>query len=244
MKGWASYWAQRVNAHHMLGEHDAEIAAARQAHAQYPEWFYPLTAQAHAFAASGRLDELEAVVEQSFSATPGGAAANPGALMTAAAAELAVHGNPEAAADLYGRSAAWYDEQPADLVASVANRNWRTLTLIGADRLDDAQRVCASVLEDAPNNYWFHAIAGYIAAREGNRAEANNQLVWLEERDRSEGFQAYIHAALGDNARAVELLTEGFENGDYFNLWWHRQTLLIPFLGDDPAFAALIRPKG
>jgi len=244
MKGWLPYWTQLTAAHHMLGEHDAELAAARRAREQYPDRFTPLTRQATALAALGQMEELERVIEESKSATPGGAGATPGALMMTAAAELAAHGNAGASENLYSRSAAWYDEQPADQVASVAQRNWRTMTLIGAGRLDDAMPVCESVLEDAPNNSWFHAMAGHIAAQQGDRQQAMDQLKWLESQEGTAGFQGYIHAALGDNARALQLLVEGFESGDYFSLWWHRQTLLFPLLGDEPAFAELIRPKG
>jgi len=244
MKGWASYWAQVMIAHHMLGEHEAELAAARHAREQYPDWFGALTYQAQALAAMGHMDELEMVIEESQSVTPGGAAANPGALMTTAAAELAEHGNFAAADDLYNRAAEWYDAQPADRVASVAHRNWRSTALMGAGRLDEAERICASVLEDAPNNAWFHTIAGYIAAQQGDRAKAMSQLQWLEGRERTMGSQAYIYAALGDNTQAVELLEAGFESGDYFNLWWHRQPMLVPLLGDDPEFVELVRPKG
>jgi tetratricopeptide (TPR) repeat protein len=244
MKGWVAYWSQLAWAHHVLGEHDAELAASRRAREMYPEWFFARTMEAQALAALGQLEELERVIEESKSVTPGGAGATPGALMTTAAAELAAHGNAEASEDLYSRSAAWYDEQPADQVASVAQRNWRTRTLIGAGRLDDARTVCESVLEDAPNNSWFHLMAGHISARQGDRRQAMDQLEWLEGQEETTGSQGYMHAALGDNARALQLLVEGFESGDYFNLWWHRDMLLFPLIGDEPAYAELIRPKG
>jgi hypothetical protein len=69
-------------------------------------------------------------------------------------------------------------------------------------------------------------------------------LEWLEGQEETTGSQGYMHAALGDNARALQLLVEGFESGDYFNLWWHRDMLLFPLIGDEPAYAELIRPKG
>jgi predicted Zn-dependent protease len=118
------------------------------------------------------------------------------------------------------------------------------MTLIGAGRLDDARTVCESVLEDAPNNSWFRVMDGYIAARQGDRQRATSQLEWLEGQEGTAGLQGNIHAALGDNARALELLVEGFESGDYFSLWWHRDMLLFPLLGDEAAFAELMRPKG
>ena len=210
----------------------------------YPAWFFALIMEAQALAALGQMEELERVIEESMAAEPGGSGATPGALMTTAAAELAAHGFAAASEDLYSRSAAWYDEQPADQVATVAQRNWRTMTLIGAGRLDDARAVCESVLEDAPNNGWFHVMDGHIAARQGDRQRAMNQLRWLEGQDGTTGFQGYMHAALGDNARAIQLLVEGFDSGEYFNLWWHRHPLVLPLIGDEPGFAELIRPKG
>jgi len=175
---------------------------------------------------------------------PGGAANTPGALMTTAAAELAVHGHASAAADLYSRAAAWYDEQPADRVASVAQRNWRTFTLIGAERWQDAKPVCESLLEDAPDEGWFHTMDGYVAARLGDQERARSQLRWLEGQEDTRSYQGTLHAVLGDKARAVELLTQDFAEGAYATLWWHRDVLLIPLVGDDPAYAELVRPKG
>ena len=244
MKGWLPYWTQLTIAHHMLGEHDAELIAARRARELYPDQFTPLTREATALAAMGRMEELERVIEESRSATPGGAGATPGALMGTAAAELAAHGYAAASKDLYSRAAVWYDEQPPNQVATVAQRNWRTMSLIGAERLGDAMVVCESVLEDAPNNTWFHVVDAHVAARQGDRQRAMDQLEWLEGRERTAGYQGYVHAALGNDAQAIELLADGFESGDYFNLWWHRQPLLFPLLGDEPAFAELIRPKG
>ncbi len=244
MKGWRSYWSQLAWAHHLLGERDAELAASRRSREMYPGWFTARTMEAQALAASGQIEELERVIDGSLSAVPGGSAATPGALMTTAAAELAAHGHAGAAQDLYSRSAAWYDEQPAHQVASVAQRNWRTLTLIGAGRLDDAKAICESVLEDAPNNAWFHVMAGHIAARQGDRQDAMTRLQWLEGQEGTTGYQGYIHAALGDKTRAIQLLVEGFENGETMTLWSHRDMLLVPLLGDEPAFLELMHPKG
>jgi tetratricopeptide (TPR) repeat protein len=244
MKGWTAYWSHLTWAHHLLGEHDAELAAARRAREMYPELFFARTMVAQALAASGQMEELERVIEESKSATPGGAGATPGALMTTAAAELAAHGNAGAAEDLYNRSAVWYDEQPPDRVASVAQRNWRTLTLIGAERWEDAKPLCGSLLEDAPENSWFHTMDGYLAARLGDRERALSQLQWLEEQGDALAYESTLHAALGDKARALELLAENFEGGAYFNLWWHRDVLLFPLLGDDPAYQEIVGPKG
>jgi tetratricopeptide (TPR) repeat protein len=244
MKGWTAYWTQLVWAHHLLGEHDAELAAARRAREQYPDQFFGLVIEAQALAALGQMEELERVIAESMSATPSGAANTPGALMTTAAAELAAHGHVGAAEDLYSRAAAWYDEQPEDQVASVAQRNWRTFTLIGAGRWEDAKPVCESLLEDAPDEGWFHTMGGYVAARLGDTERATSQLRWLEGHEDTKAYQGTLHAVLGDKARALELLAEDFEAGAYATLWWHRDVLLFPLLGDDPAYAEIMRPKG
>lgn len=47
-----------------------------------------------------------------------------------------------------------------------------------------------------------------------------------------------------DEARAIDLLESSLETGAAFNLWWHRHPLLLPLLGDDPAYAEMVRPKG
>jgi tetratricopeptide (TPR) repeat protein len=244
MKGWVSYWSQLAWAHHLMEEHDAELSVSRRARELYPEWFFARTMEAQALAAMGRMADLESVIEESMSATPGGAAANPGALMATAAAELAEHGNSSASQDLYSRSAEWYDEQAADQFASVAHRNWRTLTLIGAGRLEDARAVCESMLADAPDEGWYHVLAGHIHARLGDRQYAMEQLDWLEGHEGTTGYQGYIHVALGEETQGLQLLADGFEHGETMTLWSHRDPLLVPLVGSEPGFQELVRPKG
>jgi len=161
--------------------------------------------------------------------------------MTTVAAELAAHGYAGAARDLYNRSATWYAEQPA---GSVAHRNWHAFTVIAAQRWDEARAVCQSLLDEAPENGWFHALDGYAAARTGDQGRAASQLEWLEAQEGTAAYQGAVHAALGDKARALELIAEGFDGGDYFSLWSHRDPLLFPLLGDDPAWKELMNPKG
>ncbi len=231
MKGWTAYWSHLAWAHHLLGEHEAELTVAQRYRELYADRFAPLTAEAQVLAATGQMDGLEAVIAEAKS-------------MTTAAAELAAHGHPDAAKDLYNRAADWYQQQPADQIRSVAHRNWHTFTLIAAGRWNAAEPVCQSLLDDVPANGWFHAMDGYAAARKGDRARAMSQLEWLEGQDETAGFQAVVHAALGDKARALELLAESFESGASFTMWSHRDLLLFPLLGDDPAFAEITRPKG
>ena len=101
------------------------------------------------------------------------------------------------------------------------------------ERTEPITRLERAVQQD--RSTWLLAYLGELYAASGRREEALGLLRELEERSRRGyepiGALAYIHLALGDMDRALDLLEEAYEQG---SLW--------PEVGVDPDFASL-RPE-
>jgi DNA-binding SARP family transcriptional activator/TolB-like protein len=246
LRGWFPYWRELTDAHHMLGNHRAELKAARQARALYPASPRGLLHEVRALAALGRTAEVERRIEERLtSASPESPSA--GALMVTAARELRAHGRPDAARALLERSLEWYRAQgpggaigdPRPSIASV---------LYELGRWDDAGEAFAALAAGSPENVAFQGYLGVIAARRGDRAEAERVALWLRDLERPylHGqhalWRARIAAVLGQHDQAVDLLRDAFAQGVPHHVVHHTDPDLQP-LRDFPPFRELMRPR-
>jgi DNA-binding SARP family transcriptional activator/TolB-like protein len=247
LRGWLSYWRELADAHHMLGDHRAELRAARQAREHYPGVSEPLVHEVAALAALGRVSEVHARIEERLGSGSRDWP-SPGALMSIAARELRAHGRPDAAADLFERSLEWYRAQAAAGGPAVDYRATIGLVLYESGRPEAAGEIYRELVAEKPDHPVVLGNLGAIAARRGDMDEAAAMDARLRELDQAylwgvHTFQrARIAAVLGDRDRAVELLRAAFTEGALHGRHTHL-ILDLEELRGHPPFDELMRPR-
>ncbi|MGI9183262.1 MAG: BTAD domain-containing putative transcriptional regulator [Longimicrobiaceae bacterium] len=253
VRGWAFYWRYLTQAHHMLGNHRRELQEARRARALDPDDPVYLLFEAQALAALGRLGEVEEVVNARLSLSEQ-KYPHPGQLMLWVADELRVHGHTDAARKLYTRAIGWYRARPAE-------EQERYRAQIGhahrfAEEWREARALFEQLAAEEPENIAYQGALGVLAARRGDRVEAERIAAWLAARrepylwGNHSYWRACIAVQLGRKAEAVTLLREAFGQGMWYTRqaswpWLHLHTdpCLDP-LRDYRPFRELMRPKG
>ena len=149
-----------------------------------------------------------------------------------------------------GRAVAWYHAQPLPDQDQPEYRYTlaRSLELVG--RYKEAQAVVERLATEDPGNVDYEGVRGVLAARQGNRAEAQRIDQALARLSRPYLFgvhtyyRAQIAAVLGDRDRAVNLLREAIAQGAV-TAWDHRHSeSAFVFLHGYPPFDDVLRPKG
>ncbi|MFQ5830586.1 MAG: tetratricopeptide repeat protein [Candidatus Methylomirabilia bacterium] len=250
LRGWTPYWNTLTAAYHLLGEHDRELEAAREGRRLHPDEGATIYYETRALAALGRVEPILARAE-------GALAAGAHMLLAVSAGELYAHGHRGAASELLGRMIQLYRGREN-------GRFHLARALAMAGRLDESRPILEQLAAEDPGDVSVRVDLAVVAARRGDRERARQIYRWLEEhgpaspmyaayqfRDRlglpawhySYGL-AQIAAALGEKARAVELLREAADRSLKRPLReFHANPYLEP-VWDYPPFRELLRPKG
>jgi tetratricopeptide (TPR) repeat protein len=234
-----------MTAHHMLGDYESELDITRQGLERFPQHPLLMLGEVSALAALHRKDAARAGVE-SIRSLP--ARERPPSVLGWAIDELRVHGHHEAAQEALHESIAWLMSQPHD-----AERSRVELAglLYRAERWEEARLLYEELAEEHPENTWYLADLGRLAARTGDRDEA----LRISEDLRSsrhtlmEGYRtqarARIAAVLGHRQQAMTLLREAFDWGAQWNRWPPLHCDMdFESLHDYPPFQEFLRPKG
>jgi DNA-binding SARP family transcriptional activator/TolB-like protein len=247
LRGWFPYWRELTAAHHMLGNHRAELRVARRAREIYPSNPQILAQEVMALAALGRLAAVDRLIEERLAhATPESPSA--GAIMVTAARELRAHGRPEAATAILLRSLDWYRALPeggpmGDPRASIA------IVLYELGHWAEARDAFAVLAAERPGSIWVRGRLGTLAARRGDRAGADAADDWLRDLDepylmgQHTLWRARIAAVSGDHERAVNLLRQAIAEGVQHGTHFHTDVDLAA-LRDRPDYRELLRPRG
>jgi TolB-like protein/tetratricopeptide (TPR) repeat protein len=247
LRGWSFYWDVLTRAHHVLGEHRAELKAARRGRALHPDDPQYLGFEARALVALGRFAEIEPLIEARLQMAEE-PAPTAGALMFMVAGELRAHGQPEAAQRLFDRGLAWYELQPAQQRAGRNRYRW-AMNLYTAGRLRESQAILEELVRDDPQDLRVRGRLGMIAARNGDPVEAERIAEWLARQEspfihgRPTAWRARIAAQLGQHEKAVTLLRQGHAQGNTFGIEYHTDPDL-ELLRDYTPFRELLRPEG
>lgn len=238
--GWPLYWNVRVKALHALGRHPEELRVAREGLSHHPDAPSLVGIELPALAALGHTGEIVSRVEELLELRP--TAIGP---LMAAGDELHAHGHPEAAMRVWTRlvrALRLRTEVGGPEAVSLNPSLVELLERLGRDR--EASELLPGLAPRDSLTYVEHL--GILAARRGDRAEAESALDWLAHRTgqhlrgRHLHAQARIAAELGDAERAIERLRRGLSrSGAYAAV--HRDYHLRALRGH-PNFEALATP--
>src|SRR5438477_5079678 len=181
---------------------------------------------------------------------------SPADVISMAAAELRAHGNAAAGRAMNDRLLAWLTARPPADAATEPMRVWRGSGLYFAGRWEEAQAIFDSLAAEHPDSVVYVAWRGRIAARRGDRAEAESFARQLVSQTRPNLFgthtwsasingtyaRAAISAILGDKAQAVQLLQDAIAQGVQIGVW--ESDMDFEGVHDYPPFRELIKPRG
>jgi serine/threonine-protein kinase len=216
MREWPAYFGVLAEAHHYLGQYDAELVAARRGRERFPMTLSLLLAEVRALAALNRTDELAlalASVSYASAMVRGGLP-----VFEEFIRELRVHGHraqSESLADRLLAELAVFEEQSAQKNAVRA----RFEILWAAERVQEAEPLLEQLLARGSPDRRLLEMRVQVAAARGRRAEAERMALALR-RDwvpvhpmgaamvESRHFEqlAGIHIWFGEYEKALQLL--------------------------------------
>jgi DNA-binding SARP family transcriptional activator/TolB-like protein len=231
MKGWDGYWMLPAAADHMIGDHRAELAIAKEGRDRFPNGWRTMAAEVRALAAMGRSADVSARLDETLPWAPSDTM-NTGRLMLIAAEELRAHGHADQG--LYARAVRWFQTQ--------SDKSGLAEAYDAAGQTPAAESIWVSIGDiDALGGL------GVAAARRGDRAAAERYAAQLAAIQRPYLFgrntyqRARIAAQLGERPAAVELLRAAFTQGKPYDLTLHTDRALEPLRGFE-AFDHLVLP--
>jgi len=221
MRGWSSYWTQLTHAHHLLGQHDLERAAALELRRRFPTRQVALSLELRALAAQGRTTAIDSVLDAAAGLSPDDYWSQGGAMLIVGE-ELAAHGHAAAAPRYFERAITWLANQLARNPNHEDHRYWMGNALYDLGRWAEAEPYYTSLVRDSPGHLAYRGRSALVAARLGRR-DAERRLGQPTPYDRTGPavFRARIAAIRGDTAGAVALLSEALRHGIEGFAWLH-----------------------
>ena len=247
MKGWHWYWGRLTQAYHMLGKYKQELKEARRARKQYPEVLAVLWYEVLALAALGRIDEINKLIDESFTMPPQ-MGLNPGWIMIYSGQILKINGFKDKSHQVLDRALQWLENRPKEEKETKSHREELAYALYLSERWEEARTIYEDLLKEEPENINHIGYLGAMAARRGDREEALRISTQLEEVKRPYLYgnhtywRARIAALLGDKENAVRLLRESIAQGQTY--WGIITDIALGPLWDYKPFKELIKPKG
>jgi tetratricopeptide (TPR) repeat protein len=223
MRGWSPYWTQLSHVYHMQGNHDRELAAARELRLRYPDRRVGLTLEARALAVMGRLAELDSVLDAS-STEPPTTYWSQGAALVVAGEELLAHERREEGRRYLARGVNWLRAELALHPEDRSHRYWLGSALYDLNRWSDAATVFEGLSAETPDRNGYRWLAGLARLRAG--ADSAEVAGWLRNPgDRERGDYSVILARVamikGDREGALSILADGLRYGVDGLVWLH-----------------------
>jgi tetratricopeptide (TPR) repeat protein/TolB-like protein len=251
-RGTYVYAWDMTTALHQLGEHRQELKEAAAGRRRSPGQLGAVVTEVRALAALGSVDELRQRLDEAQQLGPQDSW-TPGSVALLAAEELRTHGYPEAAREAVVRAITWFERRRAQVGREDDGGLDLAMAYFEAGRLEEARRLLEGLVVSrdftgAMGRFVVLGTLGAIAAREGKRAEAlrfDGLLKTSPERYMLGGNtyqRARIHALLGDQETAVDLLQTAILQG--INTSSVHVDLAFASLRDYAPFVELLRPKG
>jgi tetratricopeptide (TPR) repeat protein/tRNA A-37 threonylcarbamoyl transferase component Bud32 len=245
---WLPYWAVLTEAHHMIGDHRAELSAARLGRKRHPDEVDAVRYEVRALVALGRVEEVKDALEEVL-ALPPDATWGHAEPAVEAGQEYRAHGRSAAAQEAFDLAIDRLRRHTPDTSRVTEHQYALGSTLYRAERWREAHELFVELAERSPFDPRFQGYLGVLQARLGNREAALQISAELAALDLPYGrgentlWRSGIAAVLGDRQQAVELLRSAINEGTYFGIWLHRDPD-FESLRDYPPFQELMRPKG
>ncbi len=249
VRAFSGYWSVLAQSLHLLGEHKQELEVARRAFEQHPERGAAiLQRQTEALAVLGRIEELNAILDQIESDHD---VRRVDSALVVPAEFLIAGGRLEAGRRVAERAIDWFESRPSQEPASRAHKESYGRALFLVEREEDARAVFDRLVDEYPNAMSARAFRAFVAADGGDTSQASRDADWFERHaPPSMGYRitpsywhAVISAALGEREQAVGLLRESYELGR-IHYPYDRVRVEFVSLHDYPPFQELMRPKG
>lgn len=223
MKGWSPYWTQLAHVYHMVGDHERELAAARELRARYPDRRVGLTLEVRALAVMGRLAAVDSALEIS-STQPPTTYWSQGAAMVVAGEELLAHGRREEGRRYLARGINWLRAELALHPDERSHRYWLASALYDLNRWDDAAKFFAALAAETPDRNGNRWLTGLARLRAG--ADSAEVARWLRDPgDRERGDYAIVRARValikGDREGALSIFADALRYGVDGLVWLH-----------------------
>ncbi len=241
---------------HYVADYAGEYGALRDERARAPSTAQSLGFQQALLQALAAMDSLVVVTKllddaSQLPAEPGSSLAF---LLTRTSWELSAHGHATEAKSALQRAAAWCGRRTAVDLANGAVAFDCMEAYAYAGNVAALAALAEPSLRSRPDDIDLSVLGvlGVAAALGGERATAEQFATRIERATRADGshglaswLRARIHAALGDNTKAVELLEDAFARGAGWTqrLDLHRDPALAKLRGD-ASFDRLGKPQG
>jgi len=253
------YWASLTEGYHMVGRHDAELAATDRSHMV---GLGRLLYRGRALAGLGRsADVLEALDSAFLMPTEPGLSSGMGpntdgrAEYTGTAAwvglwfahELAVHGDSAAGRAAAIRTLAWLDRLPRGERETAEMRMFAIQFLEQAGRAPDALRLAQGLVAEDTSNVDYRGLMAGVAAESGDTALATRLDGWLAALPPERAlwgasfYRARVASLRGRPAEAVGLVRETLARGAW-PYWIHADPALHRLAGR-PEYVAMMTPR-
>jgi tetratricopeptide (TPR) repeat protein len=249
---FSSTWGMRSELMHELADYRSQYELAERARARMPRSLAPILEQIKALSAMQEASRVLALVDTAVS-LPIETLMSPGDVMVIAAAELRAHQNHDAFETVIDRAVEWYRTSPATFTKAEPAWHERRLAnaLYLAGRWDESREIYERLVEissDWRMSYYAHL--GAIAARKGDRTEAERYIALLGTLRIPIDAELYdigvargeIAAQLGDADRALQFLIEGYDGPQGVDL--HTDIDFEEVIRTHPGFQEFVRPKG
>jgi tetratricopeptide (TPR) repeat protein len=234
---------------HLLGYYEQELEVLQLARELYPDAMYLRGHEARALVALGRMDDLEALIDESLSLPAG--SGTPAGVMERASIALRVHVGREESIAMAERAIAWRKQS---LEGTTVADDWSGHLYLAselqlAERWQEARELYLQLDSERPDDEDVQGTLGVIAARLGEQEKAREIMDELRRLDRPylRGSNSYwaasIAAQLGERDLAVELIRQALSEGVGVSTLLHTDMDFEPLHGYPP-FEELRRPKG
>jgi tetratricopeptide (TPR) repeat protein len=248
MRGWRPYFEQLVGAYSALDEHERALEAAQKYRETYGDDLSTLGNEATALAALGRVEEVNALLDD-LTALPEQGLSQGGIILGIALDQRRL-GHIDAAQTTVDRAIQWFDARLPETKSSAAWRWSYAWAFYIADRRDEAYSVAKALSDEFLENFQYRGLVGVLAACRGDREEARQISQWLESLDRPHlrgnhtMWRSRIAATFGDGETAVALFRQAVAQGMSYPAAWDYGSIAFEALRDYPPWQELIIPKG
>jgi tRNA A-37 threonylcarbamoyl transferase component Bud32/tetratricopeptide (TPR) repeat protein/TolB-like protein len=247
MRGWLPYYQVLGSAYHLVNRFSDELAVGEDARRRFPDRLYALLPSVRALGALGRTPALNQLLARATSLPPDPYGTSVPQLYLEAGDEISVHGEPEWARAFYLEAL----KAASDNAGMPVNREHLRRKAAAQGRLgqwEEAARTAETLARIDGTDPGSMGLLGTALAHTGRRAEAravadalgNDRRPYLF--GRAPVARARIGAALGEFDGAISDLDRGFNEGQEFDVWVHRDPD-FDALRSVPRFQALVALK-